>query len=74
MGSKIQFVSTNKDQTSPTAVVATYSIIVVTRWLVGENRLHISNLRKLKANFCYREKEGHFPYKNFLRALKRVPT
>ena len=35
MGSKIQFVSTNKDQTSPTAVVATYSIIVVTRWLVG---------------------------------------
>ena len=64
MGSKIQFVSTNKDQTSPTAVVATYSIIVVTRWLVGENRLHISNIRKLKANFCGREK-GHFPYKTF---------
>ena len=39
MGSKIQFVSTNKDQTSPTAVVVTYSIRVVTRWLVGENRL-----------------------------------
>ena len=35
---------------------------------------HIFNIRKLKANFCGREKEGHFHYKNFLRALKWVPT
>ena len=25
---------------------------------------------EFKANFCGREKEGHFHYKNFLRALK----
>ena len=31
---------------------------------------HISNIRKLKANFCEREKEGHFHSKNFLRGLK----
>ena len=31
---------------------------------------HISDIRKLKANVCGREKEGHFRYKNFLRALK----
>ena len=31
---------------------------------------HISNIRMLKANFCGREKEGHFHYKNFLKALK----
>ena len=31
---------------------------------------HISNIRILKANFCGREKEGHFHSKNFLRALK----
>ena len=34
------------------------------------NGSHISNIRKLKANFCGREKEGHFHSKNFLRALK----
>ena len=36
--------------------------------------MHISNIRKLKANFCGREKEGHFHSENFLRALKWVPT
>ena len=30
--------------------------------------------KKFKANFCGREKEGHFQYKNFLRALKWAPT
>ena len=35
---------------------------------------HISNNRKLKANFCGRENEGHFRSKNFLRALKWVPA
>ena len=29
---------------------------------------------EIKANFCGRKKEGHFHYKNFLRALKWVPT
>ena len=31
---------------------------------------HMSYIYKLKANFYGREKEGHFHYKNFLRALK----
>ena len=35
---------------------------------------HMSFIYKLKANFCGRKKEGHFHYKNFLRALKWVPT
>ena len=35
---------------------------------------HISNIMRLKVNFCGREKEGHFHCKNFLRALKWVPT
>ena len=26
--------------------------------------------KEIKANFCGREKQGHFHYKNFLRALK----
>ena len=38
------------------------------------DHFHISNIRKLKANFCGRENEGHFRSKNFLRALKWVPT
>ena len=37
---------------------------------VDVHTTHISNIRKLKANFCGREKEGHFHSKNFLRALK----
>ena len=36
--------------------------------------IHMSFIYKLKANFCGRKKEGHFHYKNFLRALKWVPT
>ena len=35
---------------------------------------YMSYIFKLKANFCGRKKEGHFHYKNFLRALKWVPT
>ena len=31
---------------------------------------HISNIRKLKANFCGCKKEGHFHSKDFLRALQ----
>ena len=27
--------------------------------------IHISNIRRLKANFCGRKKEGDFHYKNF---------
>ena len=30
---------------------------------------HMSSILKLKGNFCGHEKEGHFHYKNFLRAL-----
>ena len=37
-----------------------------------DDPFHISNIR-LNANFCRREKEGHF-HSNFLRALKWVPT
>ena len=32
--------------------------------------VHISFTLKLNANFCALKKEGHFHYKNFLRALK----
>ena len=32
--------------------------------------IHISHIRKLKANFCGHGKGGHFHYKNFVRALK----
>ena len=31
---------------------------------------HMSSIEKLKGNFCGHKKEGHFHYKNFLRALK----
>ena len=34
----------------------------------------MSFIYKLKANFIGHKKEGHFHYKNFLRALKWVPT
>ena len=36
--------------------------------------IHMPYIYKLKANFCGHEKEGHFHYKNFLRALKWVPA
>ena len=35
---------------------------------------HMSITMKLNANFRELKKEGHFRYKNFLRALKWVPT
>ena len=41
---------------------------------VSQSMAHSSNIRKLKANFCERENEGHFHFKNFLRALKRGHT
>ena len=42
--------------------------------LEGEDAVHMSFTLKLNANFCELKKEGHFHYKNFLRALKWVPT
>ena len=37
--------------------------------LKAEFGTHVLYL-EIKANFCGRKKEGHFHYKNFLRALK----
>ena len=44
--------------------------IYVQRLIESQEEDDISNIRKLKANFCGHEKEGHFHSKNFLRALK----
>ena len=42
---------------------------MILQYLVQE-ATHISNIRKLKANFCGREKEGHFHYKKLFESFK----
>ena len=45
------------------------AIEMILQYLVQE-ATHISNIRKLKANFCGREKEGHFHYKKLFESFK----
>ena len=43
-------------------------------WGPLKGTVSLIQYKEVKANFCGREKEGHFHYKNFLRALEWVPT